>query len=49
MIKRSQATLAVAAGLATSLCFLAPQAFADGVLTTAPAPITETSSDAAAG
>ena len=49
MIKRSQAALAVTAGLATSLCFLAPQAFADDALVAAPAPITETSSEAAAG
>ncbi|WP_343006652.1 InlB B-repeat-containing protein [Collinsella aerofaciens] len=49
MIKRSQAALAVTAGLATSLCFLAPQAFADDALVAAPAPITETSSETAAG
>ena len=44
MKKRSHAVLAVTAGLMTSLCFLAPQAFADGGFASVSEPAVEASS-----
>ena len=44
MKKRSHAVLAVTAGLMASLCFLAPQAFADGTFASVSDPAVEASS-----